>query len=158
MPLDANTVKKVGAAGLIAIALLTKPFEGERLKAFFDPPGIATICDGHTKGVKITDVATPGQCEVWLGDDIAEDEKAVDRLVKVKISDKTRAAFIDFVYNAGSGNFARSTMLKKVNAGDIAGACNQFPRWVYDQKGQKLRGLIRRREAEKKLCLEGLKP
>ncbi len=81
---------------------------------------------------------------------------AVNGLVKVPLSEETRAAFISFVYNAGAGNFALSTMLKKVNAGDIAGGCRQLTRWVY-AGGKKLPGLVLRREAERDLCLSGIK-
>ena len=63
---------------------------------------------------------------------------------------------IDFIYNAGEGNFANSTMLKKLNSGDVAGACNELKRWVYSG-GQKLAGLVARREAERDLCLRGVK-
>jgi lysozyme len=144
----------LSGAALIAVALL-KPFEGEYLKAYFDPPKIPSICYGHTKGVKITDIATDDQCQIYLGQDTMEADLATHRLINVKISDKTRAAFISFIFNAGEGRFASSTMLKKLNSGDIAGACNELSKWVY-AGGKVLPGLVKRREAEKKLCLSGI--
>ena len=64
-----------------------------------------------------------------------------------------RAALGSFVYNAGAGAFAKSTMLKRLNSGDVLGECNELLKWVYT-KGRKLKGLERRRMAEAKLCLQ----
>lgn len=141
-----------GAVALAAVALVV-PFEGKHNAAYLDPPGIPTICYGHTGDVKLGDTATDTECETLLREDLAEAADAVDRLAKVPMPDTRRAAFISFVYNAGAANFARSTMLKKLNAGDAIGACNELPKWVY-AGGKKLNGLVRRREAERKLCLQ----
>jgi lysozyme len=141
----------IGAAAMAASMLIT-PFEGLHTISYKDPPGISTICYGHVSGVKF---ANDHQCLVYLGQDTRYAEKAVNRLVTVKISDKTKAALIDFTYNAGAGTLAKSTLLKKLNAGDIKGACDQLPRFVY-AGGKKLNGLIKRREAERELCLSGI--
>lgn len=60
-----------------------------------------------------------------------QSQKGCRSLIKVDIDDNTRAAIYSFAYNVGTGAFARSTMLKKLNAGDIAGACNELKRWTY---------------------------
>jgi lysozyme len=59
---------------------------------------------------------------------------------------------VSFIYNVGSGNFQASTLRRKIKAGDLAGAANEFPRWVYGG-GRRLPGLVRRREAERTLFL-----
>lgn len=143
-----------GAAAIAAALFL--PFENVTLKAYFDPPHVATVCAGHTKGVTINTVANPKDCAAFLGTDVNYAKSAVENLVTVPMSQNTEAAFISFVFNAGQGNFARSTMLKLENAGDTIGACNQFPKWVYSD-GKRLNGLVKRREAEKALCLKGVK-
>lgn len=148
------TAGLVGAAALAA-SLLIAPFEGEKLHANLDPIAIKEICYGRTKGVTLNMHATDKQCLVWLGEDTRYAERTFDRLVTVKVSDRTKAAWIDFIYNLGSGTFARSTALKKMNAGDLKGACEQMPRYVYAGK-KRMAGLIRRREAEMSLCLSGL--
>ncbi|TFU20914.1 lysozyme, partial [Proteus mirabilis] len=56
-----------------------------------------------------------------------------------------------FAFNVGTTTFARSTLLKKLNAGDRAGACEEIKRWVY-AGGKVWRGLVSRREAESVLC------
>lgn len=142
-------------AALIAATFFI-PFEGDHPKPYSDPPGVATDCVGHTLNVKMTDRPTPYQCELFLAADTKTATAEVERDVKVKISKRTEAAFISFVFNVGAGNFRRSTMLKKLNAGDTLGACSQFSRWVYDKKGEELPGLVRRRAAEKQLCLDGI--
>lgn len=150
---------KARAAGLVGAAALAAtlfmPFEGERLKANLDPIAIREICWGHIKGVTINQIATDGQCVVYLGEDTNAAEKEVDSDTDTPMSDKTKAAFISFVYNVGGVKFRGSTMLRRLRAGDIAGACDQLTRWVY-AGGQRLPGLIRRRESEKALCLAGI--
>lgn len=142
-----------GAVGAIAMAIATVThFEGKSNKAYPDPVEIPTICYGHTAGVKYGDYRTDAECIAFLKEDTAKAQAAVRRYVKVPLTESQEAAFISFVYNAGEGNFARSSMLRKLNAGDYIGACNQFPRWVYSQ-GQKLPGLVRRRDFERQLCL-----
>lgn len=61
-------------------------------------------------------------------------------------------AMVDFTFNVGCHAFAKSTLLKKVNAGDIPGAANEFMKWTYVGKVQ-VRGLIRRRTDERNLFL-----
>lgn len=144
------------AAGVAAVTTLAMGiivgFEGKSNTAYPDPVAIPTICYGHTKDVRYGDYRTDEECLAFLEEDVAHAAAVVDRLVKVPIEDHTKAALISFVYNVGEGNFARSTLLRKLNAGDITGACNELPRWVYS-KGTKLNGLVRRREAERELCL-----
>lgn len=62
-------------------------------------------------------------------------------------------ALVDFTFNVGCGNFRGSTLLKKLNQGDVSGAANEFPKWQY-AGGKVLAGLVRRRAAEKALFLE----
>lgn len=145
----------IAAAGMIAAAV---PFiaahEGFRPAAYLDPVGIPTICYGHTAGVVIGEVKTKAECDAILAMDIEEAFTILDRHAAVQPVE-TRVALASFIYNVGEGNFRRSTLLRKLRAGDIAGACNELPRWVY-AGGRKLPGLVKRREEERKLCLQGL--
>jgi hypothetical protein len=77
-------------------------------------------------------------------------EKAVQRLVKVKLNQNQFDALVSFAYNCGEGNLAKSTLLKRVNAGDFEGAAQEFHKWNKGG-GQVLRGLVRRRKAESDL-------
>ncbi|MCQ7374286.1 glycoside hydrolase family protein, partial [Salmonella enterica] len=66
----------------------------------------------------------------------------------------TRGALYSFVYNVGAGNFRTSTLLRKINQGDIKGACDQLRRWTY-AGGKQWKGLMTRREVERDVCLWG---
>ena len=92
-------------------------------------------------------------------DEIVEHEcKAVDRvnarLVKVPLARHERAALISFAFNVGTGNFAASTMRMKLNRNDRIGAAQEFPKWRR-AGGVILKGLVRRRAAERRL-FEGI--
>nr|WP_278652500.1 lysozyme [Pandoraea pnomenusa] len=110
-----------------------------------------TICYGHTRGVYPGMQATQAQCDAWLEEDIKVALEAVDRNVKVKISETMRAALGDFVFNLGEGALRRSTLLALVNAGRLFEACNEYRRWVL-AGGRKLDGLVKRRAVEEWLC------
>lgn len=151
--------KRVFAGALAGVVLLITPFiqgfEGRRLNAYLDPVGIATICDGETEGVFLGQVKTHQECDEMTQARVTEFAEIVDREVTVRISLEIHAALTSFIYNVGEGNFKRSTLLRKLNNGDYVGACNELPKWVY-AKGVRLRGLERRREAERQLCLQGI--
>lgn len=152
----ATSPKTMGLTGAIAIAAgLVIHFEGVNLVSYLDPPGIPTICFGHTGAVVSGATATLKQCESLLKSDLMAANDVFDRLVTVSVSDNTRAAFLSFIFNVGSGNFAKSTLLKKLNHGDKIGACNELLRWN-KSRGKVLAGLDRRRKEEHKLCMAGL--
>ncbi|MGQ8785590.1 lysozyme, partial [Proteus mirabilis] len=90
-------------------------------------------------------------CDALLQNDFIKTQQQVDALIKVPLDDYTKAALYSFAFNVGTTTFARSTLLKKLNAGDRAGACEEIKRWVY-AGGKVWRGLVSRREAESVLC------
>lgn len=145
-------MRQINKAGLDLI----KSFEGLRLKAYKDAVGIWTVGYGHTK------TATPGmaisepEAEAMLRNDLAEAQGAVERLVKRPLNDNEYAALVSFVFNLGSGNLSRSTLLRKLNAGDRRGAADQFLVWN-KAGGKVLAGLTRRRQAERALFTGGAK-
>lgn len=129
---------------------LIKHFEGLRLKAYQCSANVWTIGYGHTAGVRPGDTIDEAQAEAFLRKDIVDSENAVNRLVTVPLKQSQFDALVSFVFNLGSGNFRSSTLLRKLNAGDDAGAAAEFLRWV-SAGGRRLAGLVRRREAEKTL-------
>jgi lysozyme len=115
--------------------------------------GLPTICYGHTKGVKKGDVATLEQCRAWLAEDYERLVlPALSRCVKVPLAINEAAALGSFTFNVGGAAACGSSLVKKLNAGDYAGAAAQFPRWNRSN-GVVLRGLVTRRAAEKELFL-----
>ncbi len=126
---------------------LTERFEGCRLNAYPDTGGVWTIGYGHTHGVHQGMTCTPEQAQIWLIKDTQAAADAVNRLVSVLLKQSEFDALVDFVFNLGAGAFARSTMLKDLNAGNLAAAALQFPLWDRDA-GRVLAGLLHRRLAE----------
>ncbi|MEQ0031502.1 lysozyme [Klebsiella sp. GG_Kp152] len=150
-----------GGSGAIAIASVmlgnADGLEGRRYYAYQDVVGFWTVCDGHTgadirRGHRYTD----RECDNLLKADLRKVASAIDPLIKVRIPDPTRAALYSFTYNVGSGAFASSTLLKKLNAGDVPGACKELQRWTY-AGGKQWKGLITRREIEREVCEWGQK-
>jgi lysozyme len=132
---------------------IIREFEGLRLHAYPDPASGGepyTLGYGHTLDVDPGDNCTLEEAEQWLLDDCADAEVAVLRHVRVPLSQGQLDALISFVFNLGAGNFAKSTLLRKLNAGDYVGAWQEFPRWN-KAAGKVMPGLSRRRAAEAKL-------
>ncbi len=136
---------------------LIKEFEGYRDKAYQDVVGIWTIGYGSTKvnGKPVSPdmTCTEVQAEEWLKEEVENiAEPSINKLVKVSITQNQRDALLSFIYNVGSGNFSKSTLLKLLNQGMYGAAAEQFARW--DKAGGKTYpGLTRRRAAEKTLFL-----
>ena len=129
---------------------LIKEFEGLRLKAYKCPGGVWTIGYGHTAGVKAGMVITEAQAEEFLKEDLVSCENAVNNQ-KLSINQNQFDALVSFIYNIGTGNFSRSTLLRKVKAHPQDNSImDEFLKWVYS-KGHVLPGLQRRRLAEMKL-------
>jgi len=131
---------------------LIKRFEGLELKSYKDSVGILTIGYGHTHAVRAGDVITGEQADAFLREDLQVAELTVNTNVKVKLTQGQFDALVSFVFNLGSGNFVKSTLIKKLNAGDYAGAADEFGKWV-NAGGKKLPGLVKRRAAEREVFL-----
>lgn len=132
---------------------LIKQFEGLRLQAYMPTPiDIPTIGYGHTKTAKIGMKITEKGADMLLKQDLAWAETAVNKHVKVALTQPQYDALCSFVYNLGATNFRRSTLLKRLNEGNYTEASKELLRW--DKQGKKvLRGLTRRREAERSLFI-----
>lgn len=139
----------------LAITLLggTDGLEGRRYVAYQDVAGVLTVCDGHTGADIVRNKTyTDQECDSLLRADLKSVQEKVDSLVTASISEYRRAALYSFAFNTGTDAFSRSSLLKKLNAGDTTGACNEIRRWVF-ARGRKWKGLMDRRETERALCL-----
>lgn len=146
--------KTINEIGLKLIA----QFEGCYLQAYLCPANVWTIGIGTTiypNGVKVKkgDKCTLEQAHEYLAHDMIEFEKTVNDSVKVPLSQNQFDALVSIAYNIGSTAFKNSTLLKKLNAKDYQGAADQFLRWNKGG-GKVLKGLVRRREAERALFLK----
>lgn len=151
-----NTPKRTaGLATALALLLgMLGHFEGDRYTAYRDLAGIWTICEGETHGVKAGDTATPEQCRQMTTSEALRSLSAVDAALTIHPPPARWAALADFQYNVGQGNFLRSGVLRRINAGDIQGGCDELRRWVY-VRGRVIGWQVKRRAAERGLCLKG---
>jgi len=159
MSTNSNLYKKLLGVGLgsalaISGAFIVAPFEGKENKAYIDPVGIPTVCYGNTgKEAVLGKSYTDDQCLDQMAEDLKQHDKQLISVVKVPFkSDYQHAAMLSFVYNAGIGNFSSSTMLKKLNAKDYDGSCQELTKWVYAKK-KLLKGLVIRRSIEYAYCM-----
>lgn len=144
-------------AGALAISTVGI-WEGVRIKAYIPIKGdVPTVCFGETRGVKMGDEYTLEECRAMLGDALIEFEAGMRKCLVApdKIPDRPYVALLSLSYNIGTRAFCGSTVAKRVNAGDIRGACNAIPAWNR-AGGKVIPGLVNRRAAERKLCLEGV--
>lgn len=148
-----NKFNVLSSTSAITIALsLISYFEGIKYKSYYDVTGVLTVCYGHTGNDIIQNrIYTQQECDALLQKDFIKIQRQVDALIKVSLDNHTKASLYSFAYNVGITAFARSTLLKKLNAGDQHGACEEMKRWVY-AGGNVWKGLINRREMEYTLC------
>lgn len=136
---------------------LIKEFEGCKLTAYQDSVGVWTIgyvwtqpVDG--KPIRAGMTINQETAERLLKTGLVSYESDVSRLVKVGLTQGQFDALVSFTYNLGARSLSTSTLLRKLNAGDYAGAADEFLRWN-KAGGKVLNGLTRRREAERALFL-----
>lgn len=147
------------AGTLAAGSLFISNFEGLYTKAYFDPVNVLTVCYGETEGVKRGDVYTPAQCRDMLAKKLprywSEIAECMGAELVERQTEQRKIAFLSFAYNVGTGAFCKSTLLHKLRSGDVRGACDELLKWNR-AAGIVFKGLTRRRQAERKLCMEGI--
>lgn len=139
---------------------LIKNFEGCRLEAYPDPAtGGApwTIGYGWTQpvdGVPVQPgmVITKFKAEQLLRRGIVSYEQALNKVIKVPVTQAQFDAMLSLAWNIGTRAFSTSTLLKMLNQKDYAGAADQFLRWNR-AGGKVMPGLVRRRAAERQLFI-----
>lgn len=138
----------VSAAALVGIAT----HEGYRGEAYRDAAGIPTIGYGETAGVKMGDKITPERALVQLLESTEKHADAIRQCIHVPLYQHEFDAYISLAYNIGTGAFCRSTLVRKLNAKDYAGACEEIRRWN-KAGGKVLPGLVKRRDVEYRTCM-----
>lgn len=138
-----------------------KSFEGFSLDSYDDGVGVWTIGWGSIKDLQGNPVKKGQKIDNSIANklfkrDLQSFENAVNRLVTVPLSQNQYDALVSFSYNVGIGALSGSTLLKKLNVGDYTGAAESFMSWDKGRVNGKLveiKGLTRRRKAEKELFL-----
>lgn len=149
--------RRLTAAAAVA-TVIAIPAEGIRQYAYFDPPGILTVCYGSTTDVVAGRRYSMEECRARLDADMLTAVQAVERCAP-GLPEKPLAAFADAVYNMGPTivcNTSASTAARLLKAGDWQAACRQLPRWDKARVAGvmvALPGLTKRRAEEMALCL-----
>lgn len=135
--------------------------EGCRLNAYQCSANKWTAGLGHTQNISPDAHITHRQAADYFIEDIQTAEQVVINAITQTPNQGEFDMMVSFVFNLGAGNFQRSTLLKKFNAGLNAQACNEYLRWVYVNgknchlKASQCSGIVSRRKVEKEVCLHG---
>lgn len=141
----------VGAGCCTTLLAIVPGFEGTVLHAYFDPVGVATYCTGATDGVVMGKSYTVDECSDVLAKDLYAHAERIAECIAVPVNENQRAAFVSLAFNIGTGAFCSSTLKRRLNAYDYAGACAEISRWRM-AGGREWPGLVKRRAAERQLC------
>lgn len=146
-----NQIAALSLSAAAFVAIITH----EGYEPVAKPPVAGDVCTngfGTTDGVKCGEATTPVKAVNRAYADMAKFEGAIKQCVKVPLYQHEYDAIASLTYNIGTGAFCSSTLVKKLNQYDYAGACSEILKW--DKfKGKPLRGLTIRRQAEYKQCI-----
>lgn len=132
------------------------------LRAYLDIAGVATACDGITRGVRMGQTYSEAQCTSLLERELVIHAQGVMRCTPALADrgrDWQRVAAVSLAYNIGVAGWCGSTAARRFNARDWRAGCDAFLRWDKARVNGSMRpvlGLVRRRERERALCLKGL--
>ena len=131
-----------------------KGFEQLKLVPYKCSGGWWTIGYGHaiSKTEKPYWEVTEEMAEWFLEKDVAKSEGAVDRLIRVSLTQNQFDALVSFTFNLGGGALQRSTLRQKLNRGEYDEIPDEFMKWVR-AGGFVLKGLVRRRTAEGRIFM-----
>ena len=149
-------INRTLAASLVASASVIVGIavnEGYSGTAYKDTAGVATIGYGQADGTKMGDTTNPVRALVKLEQSVDEHAKGMVACIHVPISQGEYDAYLDFSYNVGVFAFCTSTLNKKLNQLDYAGACQELLKWN-KAGGKVLEGLTKRRQEEYKQCTQ----
>lgn len=139
---------------------LVKQYEGFRSSAYIDTSGLPVIGYGQSKiygkTVRMGQYVSKAQADAALAQELYHIQRIVQSKVRVRLTPNQLGALTSLVYNAGTRVITNSTLSRKLNSGDYAGAAREFPRWNKAHQGGRLvamPGLTKRRLAEQRMFL-----
>lgn len=150
MAINPRVAAGASAVVLLAAGALVMPWEGLENDPYRDIVGVLTVCYGETAGVQQRRYSDD-ECAAMLIARLGQFDAEMGRCITVEVPTHVRAAVLSWAYNVGSDQACKSTLIRKLNAGDTAGACAELDRWVM-AGGKRVQGLANRRAAERRLC------
>lgn len=147
-------------ADFLAVAVpFVGKWEGLSLTAYRDLVGVLTVCYGETKGVRAGDSYTRAECDAMLARELISYRRGLHPAITpaaraAHLAPLRDVAFVSLAYNVGVGAASGSTAVRRLNAGDLAGACEALT-WWNKAGGRVIRGLVNRRSEERDICLAG---
>lgn len=149
----------ISALGVTAVVLVgAVVHEGYSDEPYLDSVGVLTIGPGRTEGVKPGEKTTVQRELVLMLKDMEGRKAAIEKCVTVPLYQHELDAYISLAYNIGTGAFCGSTLVRKLNAGDYAGACREILRWNRaggkdcNVRANNCYGIVERRQAEYRTC------
>jgi len=148
-------------AAFLAVAVpFVGKWEGLRLTAYLDIVGVPTVCYGETKGVRLGDTYSKAQCDAMFARELigyrTRLHVAFAPETKVaRLPVKRDVAFTSVAYNVGVPGMSKSTAVRRLNSGDINGACDALT-WWNKAGGRVVRGLVNRRTEDQQYCMVGV--
>lgn len=151
----ANKAVVIGGSAATVIALaagaLVKPWEGYSPTPYVDMVGVATYCYGDT-GRPAKKHYTEQECAEQLNSRLGSYLVGISQCIKQPMREREWAAVLSWAYNVGVGAACKSTLVRRINAGERGpGWCAELDKWVY-AGGKRVKGLVNRRAAERNLC------
>ncbi len=131
---------------------LIKSFENCKLKVYKDIVGYPTVGYGHRTDLPVGDTITQEEAEQLFIDDLKRIEDGVKACLRTELNDNQFSALVSLGFNIGITSLSHSTLIKLLNSGELIAASREFEKWDHAE-GKEVKGLLRRRIAEKTLFL-----
>jgi lysozyme len=151
-----SRIKKGGAFAVAACAFVGA-WEGVQTFAYPDPATKGppwTICYGETEGVRRGDRRTIEECKAGLLKGLDRYANKIEECVTAPLTDERWIALVSFAWNVGPAGACKSSVVRLINAGHTRAGCDALLKWN-KAAGMPMRGLTRRRAAEREMCLKG---
>jgi len=149
--IKAKVIGGTVAGILLAAAALVKPWEGYEPKPYRDIVGVLTVCYGSTTNIEQRTYSEK-ECSDRLNSELGAYFAGISQCIKQPLREREWAAVLSWAYNVGVGAACRSTLVRRINAGEHGpGWCSELDKWVY-AGGKRVQGLVNRRAAERAMC------
>lgn len=136
---------------LIAAAALIKPWEGYEAKPYRDIVGVLTVCYGSTTNIQQRSYSE-AECSARLNTELGSYYAGISQCIRQPLREREWAAVLSWTYNVGVAAACRSTLVRRINAGEQGPSwCAELDKWVY-AGGKRVQGLANRRAAERAIC------